>query len=238
MAISASAAINNAATGSSTTLALSSVVMAAGDRILVAFRYNSTTATASLSDGVHTYNQVGAYVDDGTARQAWFEAINVAAGTRTITITFSASVAFRYGASVKVSGSDANASQAIVLTSNLAGNWTSAANNMTSGALTPTGQPNAVIGIGMTIYNARTMSAGSTYTSLGALSAWNTSNGDTSLMEWKRTTSTSSSPITYTLSGADGGYIWGIVVGEDTGGAAATSLVMPRRMARMSSQFR
>jgi hypothetical protein len=43
---------------------------------------------------------------------------------------------------------------------------------------------------------------------------------------------------TGTLSGQSGNFITITLALKDAGGAAATSLVMPRRMARMSSQFR
>jgi hypothetical protein len=222
MAISVSAAVNNAATGSSTTLALASVVMAAGDRIMVAMRWRPLTATVSLSDGVNSFLQVGGYSNDDADRMAMFEAINVASGTRTVTATFSASSTFRYASSVKVSGSDANPAQAVVFTSNKDGTWTSATDNMASGSLTPTGQPAGVIGWGGTIYNGRSIAAGTGYTDLGALSAWDSANGDTSRLEWKRVTSTVNSPVTFTLSGSEGGFVWGVVVGEAAAGGGAT----------------
>ena len=216
MAISVSIGGNTGASGTATTIAIASVVYATGDRLLVAIRWRSTSVTiSSVSDGVHTFNQVGSTYTDADDRCAWYEAIGTASGTRTITVTFSSTVTFRYAAAINVSGSDSSASQAIVLTSNKVGDWSTATDNMTSGTLTPTGQPNAVIGLGSTIYNARAIAAGTGYTSLGALANWDLANGDTSRAEWKRTTSTSSSPVTFTLSGGtDGGFIFAIVVGE------------------------
>jgi hypothetical protein len=226
-AISVSVGGNAAAAGSASSLAVASVVEASGDRIVHACRWRNATATATVSDGTNTFNQIGSYSDNGSDRYAWWESINVTAGTRTITTTFSAAATFRYCVSLKVSGSDSNASQASTLVSNLAGNWTNATDNATSGNMTPTAQPNAIIGVIGTIYNARTISAGTGFTSLGALANWDTANGDTSLAEWRRTTSTSAAAATFTLSGAEGGFIWGLVVGEAAATPATLSSATP-----------
>jgi hypothetical protein len=219
MPINVALGINNGASASATTLDLASVVMAAGDRILIAMRYNSTTATASVSDGANTYNQVGAYRTGSADRQTLFEAINVTAGTRTVTITFSASVGNRYGVALKSTGSNSSASQAVLMNdTGGAASWTTTADNISTGNMTPTSQPNAIVGIFQTDINTSPITNGTGLTSLGSLTNWDSVLNDTSLVNWKRTTSTSAAAATAQLSaGTDGGFTWGIVIGESPG---------------------
>ena len=207
------------------TTATVSATYTAGDRIIVWVKYDSTTVTATVADGTHTFTQIGGYALDsvGSRRAAMFEARGVAGGAFTITATFSSTVANRALAYWRGTGLDTSAAQAS--NSSYQDAATTAANNVTSGSYTPTSQPNVLFGITYNKYAASTITAGTGFTSLGALVNFGTLGGDNSLSEYQRTTSTASTASTFTSSAVDGYLTMGAVFGE--AGTGPTITVQP-----------
>jgi hypothetical protein len=213
---------DSGAAGSATTLTRSATY-SAGDTIQVWVKYASSSITVTVSDGTHAFTQVGGYVSDGSTRRvALFEAHNVAAGTFTITATFSSTVANRSMAYVRCTGASTG-----VGAQTGAGQFQASpgagANAVTTGNMTPTSQPNAVVAFDITTTSGATISAGTGYTSLGAIASYNSLQGDTSLVEWKRTTSTAAVAGTFSYSVDDAAYpIAGVFSEAAAGGGGST----------------
>lgn len=203
MAIAFVYGADSAASGSSTTITRAATYTA-GDTILVWVHYSSNTITATVADGTNTFTQVGTYVTDTGGhnnRCALFEAHNVAGGSVTITVTFSLTTTNRAVAYIRCTGANtgAGAQDGKGQFQHNPGTGTDAVSTTN---MTPTSQPNGVLAVSITTISATTLTAGTGYTSLGTIASWDALAGDTSRVEWKRTTSTSAVAGTFTDSGA------------------------------------
>lgn len=189
------------ASGAATSLGLPNATFAGGERIIVGVSCNTVTATETVTDGTNTYNQIDGYANDAShVRLALFEALNVTAGTYTITANYSASVGNRAIFFLYDTGSDTNAAQ--TGTGQSQANPGTGTDAVTSGNMTPTGQPNAVVGVSVTFINGSTVTAGTGFTNLGVWTGYNSNAGDTSRVEYKDTTSTGVTAATFTCGGA------------------------------------
>jgi hypothetical protein len=231
-------ASNTAGSSASATTITRTATYTAGDRIIVFLHYPSTSITATVADTLgSTFNQIGTYgLDSANNRYAMFEAINVSGGATTITATFSSTVANRVIAFYRGTGLDSNAAQAGIAFNDQT-SATAGTDTIVSASFTPT-LPATCIALTVTRVNASTITAGTGFTSLGAISGYDALASDTSLAEWRNLAAGGSQTAKFSMSG--GGDRTGTVVAVfgDAGAAAATSLVVPRRMARMSSYFR
>lgn len=218
MSISYATLIDFSSAGSSATLAQGSVTYTAGDEPVVWVDSANTTATISVSDdlggGPNNYTQVGSTVVSGHGHaSALFVRNSVGGGgTCTVTVTWSAAATNRCASVYRAVGSTNAAAQAgNGQNQNTAGTGTDA---VTTGNMTPTGQPNGVFGVTNTCSSGAALSAGTGFTSLGAINSYTTLQGLTSLAEWKRTTSTAAVAATMTEGTADDTNIVGLILGE------------------------
>lgn len=192
-----------AASGSSSTITRTAT-FGAGETIAVLAHWASSTVTATVADDAgNTYTPQTVVTEAGIMirRQQWFTTKNVAAGSPTITVTFSAGVTNRHVAYFRVTNPSLSADpqDADGRAQLNPGTGTDAA---TTNAMTPTSQPNGVLATCTTYVGANTVTQGTGYTDLGVLTAWNALAGDTSRIEFKRTTSTSDQTGTFTIGGA------------------------------------
>jgi len=189
----------------------------AGERIVVVVRWAGDTLTCTVSDG-SAFSQVGGYVADTSGnRMAMFERIGVSSSSPTITATFSSATTNREIAYFRGTGLDASAAQTGTGQNQDAVAATTDA--VTSGNMTPSAQPNIVLGLTCTRFFAVSITQGTSFTSLGAVTGWDSLAGDTSLAEYRRTTSTSAVAATFTAGGAgDSFHTIAGVFGEAAGG--------------------
>jgi hypothetical protein len=215
-------------TTTSTTVAISSTT-SAGDGVGVWVKWGASTGTvSSVSDGTNTYTAVANTLcrntDNGHSEQLFY-CPNLPAGTRTITATFSVTQTNRDIAYARFTGADtAAAAQTGAANFQVSPGPGTGTDAVTSGNMTPTSQPGAVWGVSVNHIAASTINAGTGYTSLGTLTAYNGLQGDNSLNEWKRITSTSAVAATFTATSASEEFdTVAMIVSEAT--AAATGLV-------------
>lgn len=230
----------NAASATSITV---SATYTSGDRILVWVKYYDGGAgiSATITDGTHSFALVDtAYAIESGGRVAGlYEAINVTGGSYTITASFKngsntpTAVVDRAVAYWRGTGLDTNPGQDGI--GNIQDPAAATANAVTSGNVTPTAQPNIVFGVTISKANAASISVGTGFTTLGNIPAYDAIAGDTSLAEYKRTTSTSATAATFTLGGTDSMLTIGAVFGEGASGPSAAVLSAAHRRRRRLS---
>lgn len=213
---------SDAAASAGSTTITRTATFGAGETIAVHVQCAHGTATCTVADGTNTYNLVHTERETVFAtRSAFvFEAHNVAAGSPTITVTFSTSVTQRNVSYVRLVNCDttvgAQDGEGQFQTSPTTGT-----DATTTGNMTPTSQPNGVVGWAMTYVDTSTVTQGTGFTSLGVLAAWNALNTDTSRVEFKRTTSTADVAATFTVGSATEDVMTLGVVFTEVSGAAA-----------------
>lgn len=211
-----------AATGSSTTIALSSLVIGTGEvlRIFVTWASSGGTTVSSLSDGgTNTYSRVAGPVFDTSGPAAFeiWEAKNTVGGTFTLTATFDGSRSYRGIGVARYSGLDVGASAQSV--SNKQTNAATSTDAVTSTTLTPAAQPGMLCGICFDAYN-RTLTAGTGFTSRGNFSAMASTLAAKVQVEDMAITSTSAVAATFTINNATNRCAtFAIYTLEDTGAA-------------------
>lgn len=220
-----------AALGSSTTIALSSMVIGTGEilRIGVTWASWGGSTVSSISDGTNTYARVSGPVFDTagpTAYEVW-EAKNVTGGTYTLTVTFDGSRSYRGVGVARYSGLDTTATAQAV--SNAANNVATSTDAVTSTTLTPSSQPGMLWGIVFEAYN-RTMTAGTGFTGRGKFSNMNSTLALGASVEDISITSTSAVAATFTIGGAlpNRTVTFGVYTLEDTGGGATGQPISKR----------
>lgn len=222
MAIAFTFGADAAASGSSTTITRTAT-FGAGETISVYIQMASVAQTVStVTDGTNTYNFVARKAEsvlDTRTMEHW-EAHNVAAGSPTITVTFTGSVTNRGVGYCRGTGADTSVG-AQTGVGNFQTNPGTGTDAVTTTNMTPTSQPNGVLAYAATYVNARTVTQGTGYTSLGVLTAWNALLGDTSRIEFKRTTSTSAVAGTFTINGTENIMTIGGVFTEAAAGGGA-----------------
>ena len=205
----------NSFTAATATTITQAITHTASTRAFVFICFDSDTTTATVADTLgNTYTQVGSYLTEaGSRRMAMFSGIITTGGSTTITATLSVTQPNRGISVTTYSGLDTNVAQA----SN-SGNQTSpgtGADAVTTGNMTPTGQPAILFAIGRDLTGGGALNAGTGFTSQGTQTNWDTNDGETSRIEDKRLTSTSAVAGTFTAAGGtDHIYSFGIVVGE------------------------
>lgn len=222
---------SDAAASAGSTTITRTATFGAGETIVVHVQCAHGTATCTVADGTNTYN----IVSGATTRETFFatrsgfvfEAVNVAAGSPTITVTFSTSVTQRNVSYVRLANANTGAA-AQDGEGQFQINPTTGTDATTTGNMTPTSQPNGVVGWAMTYVDGSSCTQGTGFTSLGVLTAWNALAGDTSRVEFKRTTSTTDVAATFTVGSASEDVMTlGVVISEVSGAAAAG--MPPRR---------
>jgi hypothetical protein len=213
----------DAAASASATTITRTATYAAGETIAVLVHWGSTTITvSSVSDGTHTFTPRTVVTGANfTRRQQWFVAKNVAAGSFTITVTFSLTVGNRHVAYFRTANPDTTADPQDSKGQDQfsPGTGTDA---VTTTNMTPTSQPAGVLATDVTYTSASTVTAGTGYTSLGVLTAFNALAGDTSRIEFQRITSTSAIAGTFTLGSADSSFSMGLILTEAAAAATET----------------
>ncbi len=213
-------------TGSSTTISLSSYTIASGDRLHAYLTYGSgTSVSESMSDGTNTWTKVGSTINDGGNGQSacHFECLNAAAGTYTVTATLASSQAFRglcvsryTSLSTSIAG---QANQALV---NSPG---SGANAIGPGNITPAAQPGMLRGVVMDSSGAgeTSITAGTGYTTRGAMSNIESAFGVKTGTEDKAISSTSAVAATFTAGSGSGNFLAVGYYAEEGGGGGGGS---------------
>ena len=93
---------------SSNTIQIPATSLTSGNLIVIGIRYNSSTATCSISDTAgNTYTQAGSYILNGTDRiSMWYAKNTIGNANNVVTVSLSVSCTYRYASSIQVSGLD------------------------------------------------------------------------------------------------------------------------------------
>ncbi len=219
-----------AATGSATTIALSSMVIGTGEilRIPVAWSSSGGSSVSSISDGTNTYSRVtGPFYNatDPYAYEVW-EAKNVTGGTYTLTVTFSGSYSYRFLGVARYSGLDVTASAQSVR--QYQANAATSTDAVTSTTLTPSSQPGMLWGFCLDTTN-RTLTAGTGFTSRGNFTNLTSTLGLKGQVEDMSISSTDPVAATFTINNSTNRcQTFGIYTLEDTGGGATGQPIAKR----------
>lgn len=219
-------------TGGSTTLVFASQTFAAGEFVAVGITYgNGSAVTESIADGTNTYTKVGSTLTDGSNGQnlALFVVKSAASGSFTITVTFASSVTYRGIMYARYTGLDA--SQTPTLSGTVNTNVGTGTDAVTSGNVTPGGQPAMIFAFGVEVSGGGSaMTAGTGFTDRGAMANWNSYIGF-SRFEDKRVTSTSAVPGTFTVSNGTHSYlVIGMAAYETGAGGGGGSTLGSKQM--------
>ena len=212
-----------AATGSSTTIALSSLVIGTGEvlRIFVTWASSGSTTVSSISDGTNTYARVSGPIFDTsgpTAFEVW-ESKNTTAGTYTLTVTYDGSRSYRGVGVARYSGLDVGATAQAV--NNKQTNAATTTDAVTSTTLTPASQPGMLWGVCFDAFN-RTLTAGTGFTNRGNFTNMAATLASKVQVEDIAISSTSAVAATFTINNSTNRCAtFGIYTLEDTGGAPA-----------------
>jgi hypothetical protein len=204
----------NAGTGGTTSVG-ASISMAGGESVAVTVHGGFATAGSwSVSDGVNTYAGVSTLISEGAQAVMVFEAHNVTAGTRSVTASSSFGASL-WGIGIATFSGIANvAAQDGVETGSLSGA------TFSTGNLTPTSEPAIIVGAA-TCQHSATTGPDTGFTSLGTYS--NVTVASVGGI-WKRITSTTPAPASFTSSSPFSGYVAaGMVLTEDAGAPPATT---------------
>lgn len=219
--------VATAASPSGTTLTASFTVNPSDTSITVFAAFTGVLTTLTLVDdkagGSHTYTQggtAGSVASTLTHRIAAYTAFNPVPGTYTLTMTLGATRANRRLMVRTDSGTVAfqdakNQGQLAAATTTDA---------VSTSNLTPTVQPAVLIALSISANGTTTYSAGTGFTSRGALSNWDSIGSFSSLLEDVRLTSTSAVPGTFTISSSQDTLSQGIVLTEAITGTIASTL--------------
>lgn len=227
---------NTGSGAAGTTIAQTSVTVATGDRIEVWVMWRSVTATCTVSDGTNTYSTAKAQIDNSVGggsntRVALFECANAIAGTYTITGTISTSVAARAIEVIVIPGT--NTAVAGVAAGQFQHNPGTGANAITSGSITIPSANCAIVALTITQINVSAISLGTSFTTLGAITNYDSINSDTSLMEYRNVTANQGGTFTSTGGAADDFMTVAIAIPEAASGQGArTSQFLGQPMIR------
>jgi len=206
----------SAGTAASGTTQAINVTYAAGDKAVIRIGWGSNTSITrtGFSDGTNTYTQVGSDIN-GTGSAGESHAIYIcdstAAGSVTLTVTWASAVAFREVSVMRYTGLGTSYQT-------YAGQCQSAqgtgANAYTTGLMSPSTQPAAVIGWCQSL-NGNAVSAGTGYTDRGTSTTSDSTNGVKTRLMDKRITATSQLALTGTTSTDTGFYFTvGVIISE------------------------
>ena len=211
---------------SATTLPVTKT-FAAGDSCEMCVTWTSsggTSVTVADNNG-NTWTAVGAARFEGNGPTAFqlFHAKNINAGSTTITATYNAARTNRGICGLRYTGID-TAAAAQISASNEQVPGVTTTDGITTGTMTPTGQPALLVGFVFdTSYGAATYTAGTGFTSRGAFASWAAAFGLNGNTEEKRLTATSAVAATWTSSNVDRATSLGMVLTEAAAAAAFNS---------------
>jgi hypothetical protein len=202
--------------------------MVANERLHAWVTYGSGSAVSeTISDGTNTWAKVGSTISDAGNGQsaAHFECLNAVAGTYTVTCTLGSAESFRGLCIARYSGlantGSAQVAQALV---NSPG---SGANAIGPGNITPASQPGILRGVVMDCSGAGepSVTAGTGFTTRGAMSNIDSAFGVKSGTEDKAITSTSAVAATFTAGSGTGNFLSMGYFALDGGGGGGGSVV-------------
>jgi hypothetical protein len=209
---------SNGNTASGTTLTVNPTYTS-GDTVFIWTSCNGAPTTQTITDGTNTYTQIGSSITAGGGDVvAVFQCISAAAGSPTVTMTIGTARAFRQIGYIRYSGLTGSATQA----GQFQGAPGTGTNAITSGNVTISSQPALLLGISYD-FNGSTITAGTGFTSRGAMTTGDAINGTASLFEDLRKTNTTATAATFTTvaGGASNFITFGIWCAES--GAVVTT---------------
>lgn len=185
----------------STTRAVTATISAGEGVVVAVLMHNSGGSISGVSDAMgNTYVSAGTpLAPPGEEVYAIYYCKNVLGGTGAITATFASSANYSGIAYFRYTGlsSSADAQGMNGSTQTASGTGTDA---VTSGNITPSAQPAMVFGLTVDGDGGSTLTAGTGYTTRGAVSNWDSVIGFSTLAEDKRITSTSAVAATFTTN--------------------------------------
>jgi hypothetical protein len=191
---------SNAADASGVSLSVAATV-ADGEMLLVWVTYGKgTLITASVSDGVNEFTQIGSTIHNTSNQQscALFQCTSAVGGTRDITFTLASSALYRAVGYLRYTGLSGTAQATVGQSQLTPGTGT---DGVSSGSITPVSQPAALIGITFApISGAATLTAGTGFTDRGDFAATLAAFNNTSRIEDKLLTGTAATAATFTSS--------------------------------------
>lgn len=193
-----------------------------GSSILFHVGYWATVdAALTVADSVNAGNYTLVQSVTDTVNNytfAQFVKHNVSAGTPTVTATFGSAKTYTASAAYEIANVD-TASPIAGSNGQFQANPTTGTDATTSGAITIAAGNRLIIGTSGEATANTAPTVGTGFTQLGA--AWNTT-GSNSLDEYKRITSGTAAPATYTAPNTNGRATLGIVFNEASTGASGT----------------
>lgn len=214
--------VSNGASASGTVLTLS-ITYAAGEKGIIRVGWGSNTnISRTVSDGTNTYTLAAELNGTGSAGEshAVYVCDNPTAGNYTLTVTMGSSVAFREVSLMRYTGLSTGFQVVGKQQQSAQGTGTDA---LTTGTITPTLQPAALIGWSQSLNN-NAVNAGTGFTSRGTSTTSDTANGVKTRLMDARLTSTSNTALTATTTTDSGFYFTvGIVVSEPIAAACVVT---------------
>jgi hypothetical protein len=214
-------------TTSSTTVQLSSYTIATGERLHAWVTYGSGTAVSeSMSDGTNTWSKIGTTLSDSgnTQSSVQFECLSATGGTYTITCTLGSAQVYRGICVARYTGLASTGTGQTAATHNVGPG--SGAGAVTSGNLTPAGQPGMLRGVSMDdSATESSLTAAGGATSRGAMSNIETSFFVKTMTEDKSITSTSAVAATFTAGSGTGNFLTMAYYAQESGGGGGGSPV-------------
>lgn len=209
-------------------------VTAANVLLIFAFYYSTASKTITMSGNSNSFAEIGTGLFNGSAgagvRAYVVQSAN--SGTTQMTATFGANVDYPAIAVVEISG---------LATSSVVGGSVfvmqaapgTASNAVTTGNVTPSGQPAAIFGIANDLGNQASPAAGTGYTGLTPIFNYEGTATAGGRIEHKRVTATTATPATWTtdVNGGPDNYLNVAVVllEPGAGGGGTTPITRDRR---------
>lgn len=191
--------VNAGASGSASSIGATQTFVS-GDGGAAWLQFSGTTATiTSASDGTNTYAVVGGtYIRDANKGLSYAYVYSQTAqpGSVTLTVNFSASVSSRAIQIFRVLGGAGAAQLAVGQGQLTVGTGTDAVTSGSTGTLSAA--PAIVIAATVNHNNVTPVSAGTGFTQLGTIAAYNSIASDNSQTEWQRVTATTALAGTFT----------------------------------------
>lgn len=223
MAYSLTVQGNNGASASGTSITQGFTVGADDKAIIVWVAFTGVITSVSLSDGTHTYTTTSTQTSVASTLTHWVNAyyvLNPTPGSYTLTVTLGGSRANRRVAVATLT--QIGAYQTAAAQGQLAAATTTDA--VSTSSMTPSAQPAALAAISLTASGTATYSAGTGFTSAGALANWDAIGSFSSLLEHIRLTSTSAVAGTFTIDTSRDALSSGLILTEAPHGTFASTL--------------
>jgi hypothetical protein len=205
------------ATGTSLLVASGTYTVLAHERLVVFTTRSTAGTTETITDGTNTYSQVGGNQTSVTGdTQCWYECKDAIAVTNgTLTQTLGTTSTFRGVHVIRYNG--VSNSLASVLVYNTSATFTNAANNVTSGNLTPNFGGGWLLGH---VYNTSTGtlddSAGTGFTQRATFPTESAATGNCTILEDQRITTTTAIAATFTCTTSNQNQsVFGVFLPED-----------------------